>query len=126
MTIKRINLPAMVFQVGVSPDEWQVEAIDDARDGGCYVTTFTGPNVRARAHDYQLVSADDELGAETERSPSGRVGPNLRYSAIGRAGFGTLGDDVPIWRRAALARACRKGAGLRGGWRSALKPGIWL
>jgi hypothetical protein len=44
MTIARINLPAMVFQVGVSPEEWQVEAIDDAGDGACYVTTFSGPN----------------------------------------------------------------------------------
>jgi len=36
----------MVFQVGISPEEWQVEAIDNAGDGACYVTTFSGPDAR--------------------------------------------------------------------------------
>ena len=84
MTIERINLPAMVFEVGASPEEWQVEAIDDAGDGACYVTTFSGPYARARAHDYakaafaRIDPVPDEMASrvaeqlEAERNLAGR------------------------------------------------------
>lgn len=33
-----------------TPDEWRVEAIGS--DGECYVTIFSGPSAKERAHEY--------------------------------------------------------------------------
>lgn len=51
-TIRRVAAVAIVYQGYLSPDDWVIETLDAAGDGGIYVTVFSGPKARERAIEY--------------------------------------------------------------------------
>lgn len=51
-TIRRVAAFATVYQGFLSPDDWVVETLDSAGDGGVYVTVFFGPKAKERALEY--------------------------------------------------------------------------
>ena len=75
MRVADTRLPGRI-QISTSPEEWKVEAIDNEGDGACYVTTFSGPGARDRAHDYARIafSRIDPVPEELEA----RLGERLK------------------------------------------------
>jgi hypothetical protein len=51
-TIRRVAAFATVSQGYLSENDWVVETLDSAGDGGVYVTVFSGPKARERALEY--------------------------------------------------------------------------
>jgi len=51
-TIRRVAAFATVYQGFLTPDDWVVETLDSAGDGGIYITVFCGPKAKERAVEY--------------------------------------------------------------------------